>query len=228
MFAPESTCWTTIRAAGEGDQRALDQFARVYRPYICALLAERWRDPRDRNDLEDTAQKVLMECIKEGGPLAAACPDRPGGFRAFLRGVVRNLAKRAERDRARADARCEDKPEDLGQVPESSDTPSRHEDREWARALMREAGEVHADQARQAGPDAERRLELLRLRFFDGLAYDEIAGRLQTDVEDLYRDYQKARGEFKAALVKTVRCHYPGMTAGEVKQKCADLLGMLA
>jgi RNA polymerase sigma-70 factor (ECF subfamily) len=225
--APESTCWTTIRAAGEGDRNALDRFARVYRPYICALLAERWHDLRDRNDLEDTAQKVLLECIKEGGPLATVGPDRPGGFRAFLRGVVRNFAKRAEPDRAQASIRHSGNPDDLQQVPDPLDSPSRQEDREWARALMREAADVHADDARQAGPDSERRLELLRLRFHEGLTIREIAGRWRADAARLHHEYAKARQEFRAALLLVVRSHRPG-TAVEVERACAELLGLLA
>jgi RNA polymerase sigma-70 factor (ECF subfamily) len=100
-------------------------------------------------------------------------------------------------------------------------------DREWARALMREAAEVHADHARQAGPDAERRLELLRLRFHEGLTIREIARLWHVEAARLHHEYAKARNEFRAALLLVVRSHRPG-TDAEVEQACAELLTLLA
>jgi DNA-directed RNA polymerase specialized sigma24 family protein len=227
MAQPESTCWTVIRGASAGDQLARERFARVYRPFILACLAGRWRDPRDRNDLEDAAHEVLIECIKEGGALAKACPDRPGGFRAFLCGVVRNVAGNIERKRSRDPARRAGGQMDPEHLPDSEASPSRNLDRAWAEALIREARELHADQARQAGPDALRRAELLQLVFHDGLKIREISARWNADAAVLHRQYAKGRKEFKAALLEVVGFHHPG-TPAEVERKCADLLALLA
>ena len=43
-------------------------------------------------ELEDVVQEVFVTCFKEDGPLSRADPERPGGFRAYLYGVVRNVA----------------------------------------------------------------------------------------------------------------------------------------
>src|SRR6185437_2518113 len=43
----------------------------------------------------------FVECFKQGGMLAHVERDRSGGFRAFLFGVVRNVARRSETRRGR-------------------------------------------------------------------------------------------------------------------------------
>jgi len=227
MAQLESTCWTVIRGAAAGDNHARDRFVRIYRPFILACLADRWHAPRDRNGLEDAAHDVLIECMKEGGVLAKVCPDRPGGFRAFLAGVVRNIARNIERKRSADPARPAEGPMDVEQLADSATSPSRHLDRAWAETLMREARERHTDQAHQAGPDALRRVELLRLVFHEGLKIREIAARWEADAAELHHQYAKGRKEFKTALLEVVRFHYSG-TPAEVERKCADLLALLA
>jgi hypothetical protein len=41
-------------------------------------------------------QEEFLECFRQGGILGRAGPDLAGGFRAFLRGVARNIALRIE------------------------------------------------------------------------------------------------------------------------------------
>ena len=63
--------------------------------------------------------------------------------------------------------------------PESlaADEPSLSQvfDRAWATSLLREAGRLQAEQAKPRGEEALRRVELLRLRFQEGLPIREIA-----------------------------------------------------
>src|SRR5262249_29726394 len=117
-------------------------------------------------------QEVFLACLRPGGALDRLDPDRPGGFRPFLYGVVRNVALHVEtrqaRERPPADV-------DLDRLPADDPGLSRLFDRAWARALMREAGDLQAEQARAKGPAAVRRVELLRLRFQEGLPVREIA-----------------------------------------------------
>ena len=50
-------------------------------------------------ELDDVVQEVFLACFKEDGPLSRADPERPGGFRAYLYGVVRNVARGVEKKR---------------------------------------------------------------------------------------------------------------------------------
>jgi RNA polymerase sigma-70 factor (ECF subfamily) len=176
-------------------------------------------------ELDDTVQEVFVECFKQSGVLARADRDRPGGFRPFLYGVVRHVALRVETARVHE---CQP-PSDavLDQIADSDAHLSRVFDRAWAKALLRDAAERQAACARQAGEAAVKRVELLRLRFHEGLPIREIARRWGVEPATLHHDYAKARQEFRAALLEVLAFHHPG-TAKEVERACAELLTMLA
>jgi RNA polymerase sigma-70 factor (ECF subfamily) len=223
---PESTCWTLIRAAGAGSAGERAEFARRYGPVLRAYLASRWRSSPCLGELDDAVQEVFVECFKQGGVLERAERGRSGGFRPFLYGVVRNVALRFEGQRGR---RREQQPPDsldLDGVPDAEANLSRVFDRAWARALFREAARLQEQQARQAGEAARRRVELLRLRFHEGLPIREIARRWRADAAALHHEYARARQDFKAALLEVVAFHHPGLPA-EVEQECANLLASL-
>ena len=94
MTSPDVTCWSMIRDAAGGDPAARERFARVYLPVVKAYLAARWRAAK--HDADDAAQDVFVECFRVGGILEKADPERDGGFRTFLLGAVRNVARRHE------------------------------------------------------------------------------------------------------------------------------------
>jgi RNA polymerase sigma-70 factor (ECF subfamily) len=220
MPQPESTCWTLISAAAGGDAEGRGEFAVRYGPVVRAYLAARWRASPCLADLEDAVQEVFLECFKPGGVLDRA--DRGRGFRPFLYGVARNVALRAEAARAR---RPEQPPgeADLDAVADPQDSPARAFERAWAVALLREAAERMRQRAERAGGDACRRVELLRLRFHDGLPIREIATRWQVEAARLHHEYATARQEFKAALLHVVAFHHPG-SAANIEQECSNLL----
>jgi RNA polymerase sigma-70 factor (ECF subfamily) len=221
----ESTCWTLIQAAAAGGAGDREQFARCYGPVLRAYLASRWRSSPHLGELDDVVQEVFVECFKQAGVLERAEPGRVGGFRPFLYGVVRNVALRFEAQRGR---RREQQPDslDLDGVPDAEANLSRVFDRAWARAVLREAGRLQEQQARRAGEAACRRLELLRLRFHEGLPIREIARRWEKPAEVLHHEYARARQEFKAALLEVVAFHHPSSPA-EIEQECANLLACL-
>jgi RNA polymerase sigma-70 factor (ECF subfamily) len=223
--SPESTCWTLVEgaAAGQADEQA--QFASRYAPVVRSYLAARWAGRNMEDLLDDAVQDVFVECFRQGGALARLDPTRPGGFRAFLYGVVRNVALRVESRRARSIAlRAGEAP--LAEVTADETTLSRAFDRTWAQAMVREAAQRQLAAAARQGEPAQRRVELLRLRFEEGLPIREIAERWGADATQLHRDYAKARQEFKAALLETVAFHHPG-TPGEVEREAAELLKLL-
>ena len=226
MTGPGSTCWTMIEAAAAGGPAEREEFARRYDPAIRAYLAARWRDSFRLGDLDDAAQEVFLECLKQGGVLDRAERGRPGGFRAFLFGTVRNVARRLETRRLRAREQQPPAEGGLDGVAADETSLSRVFDRAWARGLLREAARRHEERAAAQGEAARRRVELLRLRFHEGLPIREVARRWGAEPAALHHEYARARREFRAALLETVAFHHPG-TPTELEQECANLLTLL-
>src|SRR5262249_23588603 len=96
MSTSESTCWTVVRAAAAGSPADRDEVGRRYLGVVRAYLGARWRDSALRPELDDAVQEVFVECFRQGGALETAGAGRVPGFRAFLYGVVRNVARRFE------------------------------------------------------------------------------------------------------------------------------------
>jgi RNA polymerase sigma-70 factor (ECF subfamily) len=193
---------------------------------VRAYLAARWKGSPMVQWLDDAVQEVFLVCLREGGALDRARPDRPGGFRAFFYGLVRNVALRFEQRRARSLARRAPEPAEADELPAREDSLSRVFDRAWARAIMREAAARQAGRADAIGPAARRRVELLRLRFHDGLPIREVARLWQDDPATLHREYARAREEFKAALLDVMAEYHPDSPA-QADRECAELLALL-
>ena len=216
----ESTCWTMIRAAAAGDPAEREELARRYLGVVRAYLAARWRGSSLRDEIDDATQAVFVECFREGGVLDAAGQGRVPGFRAFLYGVIRNVAARFEGRPARPSGPLPD-------VAADDPTQSRLFDRTWARAIMAEAGRLQRARAEERGPEAVGRVELLRLRFEENLPIREIALRWAADPATLHKSYALARKEFRQALLDVVAFHHPG-SAVELAEEAASLLKALS
>ena len=222
----QTTCWTVIHQAAGGDDGARQDFALRYERIVRSYLVSRWRSSPMGNDIDDVIQEVFIESFRDGGVLTRVDQDSPGGFRAFFYGVVRNVARRAE---ARHMRRRDQQPPTgfFNESPDSAEQRlSRIFDREWATTMMREAAALQRANAEQKGPDAQLRLELLRLRFYEGRPIREIARLWDADPADLHRDYARARKEFRQALTEVVAYHLPGSTEA-VERECAHLLELL-
>ena len=197
-----------------------------YDPVIRAYLVARWNNSPLAQEIGDACQEFFVECFREGGPLDRAEPGHDGGFRAFLYGIVRNIALRWEQRVARNRARPLANDVDFSAIQSDETSLSQVFDRAWTAAVLREAAERQAENAEQSGPDAVRRVELLRLRFREGLPIRQIAELWQTDAAHLHREYAKARQEFKQSLGEVVAFHHPDATPGEVQLQCSELLTM--
>jgi RNA polymerase sigma-70 factor (ECF subfamily) len=220
MPTSESTCWTVIRAAAAGSPADREELARRYLGVVRAYLAARWRGSALRPDLDDAVQEVFVECFRQGGALEAAGAGRVPGFRAFLYGVVCNVARRFESRPARAAGPLPDVPADEASL-------SRLFERSWAREIMAEAAGRQRREAEERGPEAVRRVELLRLRFEEGLPIRAIAERWGVPAAGLHHAYAVARQEFRAALLAVVAFHHPG-SPSDVEQEAASLLKALS
>lgn len=221
MTRADSTRWTVIRDAADGDAAAREEFARRYDSVIRSYLGARWRHSPLLREIDDTVQEVFLACFEDGGVLARADPDRSGGFRGFLYGVTRNMARRMEANRVR-DEKQPGSGFDLGDVEGRDEPLSRIFDRAWANALIRQAARLHAERARDRDDAALRRVEILRLRFGEGLPIREIARLWETEPAHLHHEYAKARAEFADALREVVREHHEG-NARDVESECSRL-----
>ncbi len=222
---PESTatCWTVVlgAAAGRADDR--EAFARRYMPVVRAYLAARWSGSPLAGEIDDAAQEVFVDCFRDGGALGRVDPARDGGFRAYLCGVIRIVALRCERAHAQRRAGVTDSSFHPDEIPAETAALSSIFEREWAASLLEQARELLAQRAAAGGGAMAKRVELLRLRFEEGLPIREIATRLGEDAERVHREYAKARDEYREALREVVLFHHPG-TRADVDAECARLL----
>jgi RNA polymerase sigma-70 factor (ECF subfamily) len=223
---PDTTCWTLIHAAAAGDERERNEFAARYLDAVRAYLSARWSNSSYLPLVDDAVQDVFVECFREQGPLSRVDATSTNSFRAFLYGLVRNVARRVEVKQGRIAATFGDAPNDI-EVASDETALSKVFDRTWAKSIMRQAAEFHKKSASADGPEASRRVELLRLRFTDGLIIRQIAELWKVDAAVLHREYSKARKEFQAALLHVVRFHHPG-TDAEVEQEAQSLLALLS
>lgn len=222
----KGTRWTIIRGAARGSESDRTEFVRLYESVVRAYLRGRWPRPDQACDVDDAVQEVFMDCFREGGALDRAEADRAGGFRAFLYGIVRRVALRFEgrRDRRRGGFAAESL--HWSEIPADEAGLSTVFDRSWARALLHEAAEIQTERARERGEEARRRVELLRLRFQEGLPIREIARRWEMDPARLHHAYATARREFQSALHEVVAMHHPG-SKREIDRECSRILESL-
>lgn len=220
MTPADATCWTLIHAAAGGDQAARERFARLYQPIARGYLGSRWQRSPLQSKLDDAVQDVFVECFKPGGVLGKVSDSPPDGFRAFFHGVLRNVARRHEETHRRVLPLPDDQPADDTSL-------SRAFDQAWARSLLQEAARVQAEAAARSGERAVRRVDLLRLRFQEGLPIRDIAARWNEDAAKLHHEYAAARDEFRSALRQVMAFHMPTAPQPTLDSACRALLEAL-
>ncbi len=214
-----------IRGAAAGDAASRAEFAERYGGVARAYLGVRWQRSALAQEIDDCVQEVFLEAFRDGGALARAEPDRPGGFRAFFYGVARNVALRFESRRARQQRR-DGAPLPGGSPPQPEDRLSRVFDRAWARSVMREAAALQRARAQERRGDDLRRVELLRLRFYEGMPIREIARLWDQDSARVHHEYAAARREFREVLREVVATYHPGPPEA-VERECRELVRFL-
>jgi RNA polymerase sigma factor (sigma-70 family) len=222
----DETCWTLVEGAAQGEPRAREAFARCYLPVVETYLRARWARTSLGASVDDAAQDVFVDFIRPKGALTRAQRDHGnGGFRAFLYGVARNVARRHEAGRRRRDGKEQSLPL-TASFPADDERPAEAFDRAWAKAIMRAARELHAADASKQGEEAVEEVELLRLRFQRGLPIREIAARWGREPAAIHRLYGRARRAYTEALHQTVALQMPG-TPVSIRQECRRLLDLL-
>lgn len=215
------TDWFSIEQAAAGDGRARGDFASRYLPIVRSYLLARWRGTPLLRELEDAVQDVFVDCLREHGALGRA-EDRDGGFRGFLYGVTRHVAQRKEAEVRQRRERELGADTWLGACAGDEASLATLFDREWAVAVMREAAARQRELAQAKGPAAERRVELLRLRFQDDLPIRAIAERWQVEAAWLHHQHEQARKEFEQAWREVMGLQHA--TADQVAAKWREFL----
>jgi RNA polymerase sigma factor (sigma-70 family) len=220
------TCWTMIADAAHGDVRARNDFAVRYLGVVHTYLESRWRGTPLSVDVDDAAQEVFVRCYRTGGVLEKAEPGRPGGFQAFLYGVVRNVARELEAALRRSPP-APLEPVVLDDLAAPEDSLAVVFERTWAQTIMRQAQRLMTARASASGAAARRRVELLRLRFEEDQPIRAIAQLWGEDPARLHHEFARAREEFHRSLRDAVAFH--GADSGAaVEAECRRLLAMLA
>ncbi len=111
-------------------------------------------------------------------------------------------------------------------MPSAEDQLSKLFDKAWAVALIQQAGELQRKRALDGDDGARRRVELLELRFQEGLPIREIAARWEEDAANVHAAYRKARKEYSECLREVVGFNNPG-TPEETAKQCERLLALL-
>lgn len=222
----DDVSWSLFARAAAGDGVARSVFSRSYLPVVRSFLAARWRGLRLANDIDDAVQEVFLECLRENGVLARGTAER-GDVRGLLFGVTRKVAARFEERAQKQHRRDRGAGSFVESIAAREASLSRLFDREWARMLMRIAGDRMCELAESGSANARLRVELLRLRFGDGKSIREIADLWAVDPAGVHRAYAKAREEFRACLRQVVVTHMVRMEADLEREveRLLDLIG---
>lgn len=215
-----------IVAAGAGDGPSRDTFARIYGRVIRVYLAARWRLPTTHEAVEDGTQEVFVQCFKPGGALDRVEPGGPARFRSYLYAVVKHVADRIERkNRVRATAQ-EHSGAGLDDIARNEATLSRVFDRAWVGMITREAWFTMVSRFEE-GAAGHDRIQILDLRYQQGLSSGEIATRLGLPADYVYQQLRNAKRDFRAALLDVVGAYHPQASREEIEARCIELVGLL-
>jgi RNA polymerase sigma factor (sigma-70 family) len=215
-----------IVAAGAGEVAARDRFARAYGSVIRAYLCARWHVPVTHEAVDDGAQEVFIQCFKPGGALQGVDPTGPARFRTYLYAIVRHVADRIERTNGMRRTTQEPSGAGLDDLERSEATLSRVFDRAWVGMITRGAWLLMASRIDESAEGRDR-IQILDLRFKDGLSSGEIAERLALEPGYVYQQLRNAKRDFRAALVEVVGSYHPGATKEEVEARCVELTDLL-
>lgn len=222
------TCWDLVAGAAAGNSENRRAFGELYLPIVRLYLDRRWRGKPMARDLEDAVQEVFVECFRDGGALERADPDKSSGFRGFLFGITRNVASRFERKASADRAGNGLQTGFLEQIANDEPRLSRLFEREWARTVVREAGELQSRRANERGGNALKRLDVIRRRFEGGRSIPEIASELGESPDLVHKWAERGRQDFRDCLREIVASHMREPVPPEsIEEECLRLLSLL-
>lgn len=224
MDDPLDTSWSLLESAEAGDSACRQRFAEVYGPLVERYLRRALRVERSVS-VADAVQEVFLECFRVGGVLERVAENRPDSFRGFLFGVVRNVTLRMKEKRARSPERDLEDGAFREPIGSDGDMLALFE-REWARSMVSEALKETVRERWGTEQDRRRGVELLRLRFEEGLPIRDVARIWGDDPVRVHRLYATVRGRFHSNLRAVVGRHEPN-AEGRLEEECRWLLTSL-
>ncbi len=209
----EQTLWSEVLAAGQTERpdsaRALERLCRVYWYPIYAYLRRRGFD---RHEAKDLTQGFFYYLVRKN-VVQAADPEK-GRFRSFLLGALKNFVSNEEgRQRALkrgGDTHLVSLDEELAEgryahEPVDTHSPEKLFDRRWALAVLDEAGQRLEKEFSEAGA-AHEFAELKSFLNNDrGLAYAELATRLNRSEVALRSVVSRMRRRFREFLLQVIK-----------------------
>ena len=187
----QSTLWTLIRGAGQGDEAALRAFVGRYRDPVAAYCRRRGFAA----DADDLAQEVLIRLLQDG-VLRGADPAR-GRFRSLLLAVTKHvIGNHVERETAQK--RGAGRVEPLADRDLAAPAPDDDFDREWVAHLVRTA----LDRLAKERPQYH---DALRQFLLEGRTYAEIAKATGCAESDVKNRVFRGKGKLVAFLREAVK-----------------------
>ena len=170
---------------------------------------------------------MFVECLRQNGLLQRVDSHAPGGFRPFLFGATRNVARRFE-ERLSRNKEQQQASGILANVEADDASLSVAFDRAYARTVLRQAFDLYEIRAIADSGNMKQRTELLRRRFQDDVPIREIAKEWNVDAKTLHRSLDRAKQEFRASLLEIVAREAPTATSAELNQSCAEILSLVS
>lgn len=214
-----------IDAAAAGSAAAREDFTKRYYGLAQAYFVARWKGSSFFEFVDDAVHEMFVRCFCEHGALERADRSRESGFRPYFFGMARNVARKLEESYVTARATSVSGSGILESVVSDETSLSVVCDQSWAKFIMQQAAERQLERAHELGESALRRVELLKLRFHEGLPIRDIAKRWNVEAAGLHREASKAKDEFKSALKEVISFHHPD-SPGDVARECARLLSL--
>ncbi len=221
----ESTCWPLLAGAAAGEGSARTQFVARYENLVRAFLSSYLGGGSFHDEIDDLIQEVFVECFRGGGVLHRTVHTPPKNFRAYLRGVSLNLARKWIEKRRKAKEHISE-----GEVLElqhtTEQTASKVFDQLWAEGVVTDAADLMESRALKKSFAARRRVELLRLRFHVGLPIRKIAHQWELPPRRVHKDFATAKEEFRKALADVVTVYCRG-SQSDIDEECRRVLQYL-
>lgn len=222
----DTTRWSLVLHAGGGEpgaRAALDALCRIYRPAVLAYV----RAHRGAHaDAEDLTQAFFAHLLEQR--LAARADPERGRFRAFLLTALKHFlasefahATRLRRGGGQVALAIDEQEPDPGGAPEEAF------EREWARAVLREALERLHEEARQAGKQALfAALRPFLLEAPEPNEYDAVAATLGLRRNTLAVAVHRLRARLQELVLEVVADTVDGAdAAGQEVRRLRSALG---
>jgi DNA-directed RNA polymerase specialized sigma24 family protein len=226
-----NTSWGLVLAA-RGDEGGREAFSTLSRRYWMPIYAALRRQGYALADAEDLTQGFFLHLVERG---TVARADRARGrFRSFLLGSLRRfLSDEREREHARKRGGhfvaidIAEVESTLQGDSESAATLELQFDRQWARALVRNAlGALHAEYIKNGQAQVYAILQPCLDPGVETPSYAALAARLDRNEGAVKVAVHRLRGRFREVLRNEVGCTVA--TAQEVEDELAYLRDVLA